>query len=253
MRRNSQIETSLYLWCRAKIGSINSLFLAVLFVSVPQWSFAQKNLCSSIFKVSVRSAVIEDRLGKQDGVQIKNPSLAFLTKLELNNEPALQYLRGERSYKAPNLKIYDNRRLYEPRFMLRFDGMRLIKMFRGLRLEEGTTLEMTSERKGRPIWIAPDYEHARLYAQEWTPVENADKATAIVLEMWVPEFMIYWRNDPREEGMTEAFILDKDLQTLESFVTKVHKLTPKSHKSQQKQEASDVTLDDYYRFGYPPY
>lgn len=239
METSSHFETLAFINCRTKLRLGLVLFRLVPFallmaISTP----VRANNCTSIY--------LKESLTRQDGVKIKNASDAFLRKLVKNDEPAIKHMTDSSSYKAPNIQIFDNRRLYEPNYMLRFNGNRLIKMYRGLAIEEGKTLEMKSSRKKNPIWITPDFEHARLYAAEWTPVENPITTKAIVLEMWIPEFMIYWRNDPRVEGMAEAFILDTDITTLESFVSKIHHIKKNTPKKSEE-DSSGWFWDDFYR------
>lgn len=224
MRRFSQIET-VHLYDRITKNVIAlKIFAAIVLMILPHLAGAQSNLCLSLFQFESEVTADNRPLSEEDDLVIKNISPAYLKKLEKNNEPTAKIIKGPRRYKAPNVRIYDNARLYEPAYMLRFDGVRLIKMYRGLRIEEGEMVRMKSEQLGNPIWITPDYEHARLYAAEWTPVFSPENATPIILEMWIPEFLIYWRNDPRIEGMAEAFIYDKDIKTLESFTSKIHRL-----------------------------
>lgn len=216
-------------------------FLKILTIS-PSIFAGKAVFCASVF--SARSFQVANpqyqTLQAADGVVSRSAYPSFLAKLEKNREPSIRYFSDPSKYIAPNIQIFDNRRLYEPSEMLRFKGARLIKMYRGLAIEEGQSLKLVSPKEGSPIWITPDYEHARLYAAEWTPVDNWQTTKAIILEMWVPEFLIYWRNDPRVEGMAEAFIFDKDVRTLESYITKIH--TVKSPKREVEDASAGLTF-----------
>lgn len=174
---------------------------------------ASQIICQKLFQH-------DDGLASIEHIETLNaPNSVYLNKLKKNNEPALAFLKKPEKYKAPDLEIKDNRRLYETKYMTRFAQGHLVKMYRGMILEANGKLVTHSTGNNKPIWMAPHYEHARLYTMTGSAEPGAKH---IIIEMLIPDFLIYWKEDPRIEELPEAFILESDINNLESFITEVH-------------------------------